>query len=97
MSGNYPKRTRRQLKDTVSEVLLQLDKSSGEDSSGTSGSEYKADAEETDSDSFDEGMCDSCNSIPQSEAQCKKVVGLSENIKSRFSQFALFSLTTFLH
>ena len=34
---------------------------------------------------FDKGMCDSYNSIPQSEAQCKKVV--SENIKSRLSQF----------
>ena len=51
MSRIYPKRTRRQLNYTVSEVLLQLDKSSGEGSSGTSGSEYKADAEETDSDS----------------------------------------------
>ena len=58
-----------ELNYTISEVLLQLDKSSGEDSSGSSGSEYKADAEETDSDSFDEGMRDSYHSIPQ----CKRM------------------------
>ena len=74
---------------------ITVDKSSGEDSSGTS--DYTSDAEETDSDSFHEGLCDSYISIPQSGAQFKKIVGLSEHIRSRFSQFVLFSLTTCFH